>query len=365
MKLFPALKKAYTEDRQPALEAQRLAEFIAFAPMVFQVSRLMLKFGILDKLSKSKDGLTEEEIAAAAGISRYAAKILLEASLSIGTVKINDETDRYRISKAGWFLLTDEATRANVDFNHDVNYEGLFRLEESLKEGRPVGLEHFGNWPTVYEALSELPEQVQKSWFGFDHFYSDHSFGQALEIIFAGKPKHILDVGGNTGKWARQCVTYDPEVQVTIADLPQQIEMMKSNLKDCEGADRVEGYGMNLLDETSLFPSDQHFDIIWMSQFLDCFSPEQIQSILSRASDIMDSGSRLCIMETFWNRQKFETSAMCLTLTSVYFTAIANGNSKMYHSSDMEDIVRASGLEVETMHDGIGYGHSIMVCRKA
>ncbi len=364
MKLFPALRKAYTQDRQSALEAQRLAEYIAFAPMVFQVSRLMVKFGVLEALSRSREGLTEEEISRETGISAYAAKILLEASLSIGTVKIDDSTDRYRISKAGWFLLTDEATRANLEFNHDVNYEGLFHLEESLREGRPAGLKHFGEWPTIYEGLSRLPEQVQKSWFGFDHFYSDHSFDEALDIIFSYRPARILDIGGNTGKWAGRCVGFDENVRVTVADLPQQIEMMKKNVAGWKGADRIDGYGVNLLDSEAKLPSDARFDIVWMSQFLDCFSPEQIESILRRASEIMDGESRICIMETFWDRQRFETSALCLTLTSVYFTALANGNSKMYRSEDMEKIVNRAGLEVESLHDGIGYGHSIMVCRK-
>ena len=36
----------------------------------------------------------------------------------------------------------------------------------------------------------------------------------------------------------------------------------------------------------------------------------------------------------------------------------------MYRSEDMEKIVNKAGLEVESLHDGIGYGHSIMVCRK-
>ena len=38
MKLSPALKKAYTEEQMTAPEAQRLAEFIAWGPIVFQVS---------------------------------------------------------------------------------------------------------------------------------------------------------------------------------------------------------------------------------------------------------------------------------------------------------------------------------------
>ena len=125
----------------------------------------------------------------------------------------------------------------NIDFNHDVNYEGWFRLEESLKEGRPAGLEHFGPWPTVYEGLSQLPPQVQKSWFGFDHFYSDSSFQQALEIVFAAKPRTLLDVGGNTGRWALQCVGHDKDVNVTIVDLPQQLEMMRRDTKGKPGAE--------------------------------------------------------------------------------------------------------------------------------
>ena len=51
-------------------------------------------------------------------------------------------------------------------------------------------------------------------------------------------------------------------------------------------------------------------------------------------------------------------------MTSLYFTALANGNSKMYHSGDMAELVRKAGLEVETIHDALGLGHSIMVCKK-
>ena len=160
-------------------------------------------------LRNSDNGMTEAEVAKEANISSYAAKVMLEASLCIGTVLIDTETDRYTLSKTGWCFITDRATDVNTEFNHDVNYEGWFHLEESLKEGRPAGLGHFGPWPTIYEGLSQLPPQVQKSWFGFDHFYSDSSFQQALEIVFANKPKTLLDVGGNTGRWALQCVGYE------------------------------------------------------------------------------------------------------------------------------------------------------------
>lgn len=366
MKLFPELEKHYTKDQLSARDAQRLAEFIAWGPVVFQASRLMVKFGILDLIRDSKDGMTREELVEATGLSDYAVKSLLEASLCIGTVLVDTETDKFTISKTGWFLLNDPATRVNIDFNHDVNYEGWFHLEESLKEGRPVGLEHFGSWPTIYEGLSQLPPQVQKSWFGFDHFYSDSSFPEALKIIFdEHHVKSLYDVGGNTGKWALQCVGYDKDVQVTILDLPQQIGMMKENVKGKEGAERISGYGINLLDEKALFPKREGgLDAIWMSQFLDCFSMEQIVDILKRAKEAMTEDTRIYIMETLWDRQRFEPAAFCLTMTSLYFTALANGNSKMYNTADMEECIHQAGLEVEQIHDHLGQGHSILVVRK-
>ena len=380
MNLSPALQKKYTNEQLSAREAQRLAEFIAWGPVVFQASRLMVKWGIFELLRDADNGLTRQEICDQTGLSDYAVKCLLEASLSIGTILVDPETDRFTLSKIGWFLLNNPVTRVNIDFNHDVNYEGWFHLEESLKEGKPVGLKHFGSWPTIYEGLSSLPEQVQKSWFGFDHFYSDSSFPEALKIIFdEHHVRSLYDVGGNTGKWALQCVNYDPEVEVTILDLPQQIAMMQENIKGKEGAERIKGYGINLLDPKEEFPlvqttppagtspnlgGEKGLDAIWMSQFLDCFSMEEIVGILRRAKAAMTSETRIYIMETLWDRQRYEPAAFCLTMTSLYFTAIANGNSKMYNTEDMETCIREAGLEIEQIHDHLGLGHSIIVVKK-
>lgn len=359
MKQTSSLQKRYTKERFTAVEAQRLAQEIAFGPVVFQVSRLMLKFGIFRLLSDNREGMSLEQISQSTGLSRYAAQVLLEASLTIGTVLIED--DKYLLAKAGWFLLNDEMAKVNMDFNQDVNYKGLFHLEEALTNGRPEGLKEFGEWATIYEGLSSLPEQVQKSWFGFDHFYSDNSFDQALEIVFKDAPRTLLDVGGNTGRWATRCVQYNKEVEVTIMDLPQQLEMMVQKTENTPGHERIHGHGVNLLDKQVPFPKG--FDAIWMSQFLDCFSEEEVTSILSRAAQSMEAGSSLYIMETFWDRQKFETAAYCLTQISIYFTAMANGNSKMYHSEDMARCIHASGLEIEEIYDNLGLGHSIVKCK--
>lgn len=358
MELQSPQKEIYSKDQLTALKAQRLAHEIAFGPIVFQVSRLMVKWNIFQMLDDHKDGMTMDEIVAQTHLSKYGVKVLLESSLTIGTVLYKN--NHFFLSKAGWFLIHDKSVQVNMNFNHDVNYLGLFNLEESILNGKPEGLKVFGNWPTIYEGLSQLPEQVQKSWFGFDHHYSDNSFEQALEIVFQNKPKTLLDVGGNTGRWAMQCVQYNADVKVTIMDLPQQLEMMRKQTAGKEGADRISGLATNLLDEKNNFPTN--FDAIWMSQFLDCFSEEQVCSILTRAARSMNANTKLYIMETFWDRQRFETASYCLAQISLYFTALANGNSKMYYSEDMARCVHQAGLKIEKIHDNLGEGHSIMQC---
>ena len=51
---------------------------------------------------------------------------------------------------------------------------------------------------------------------------------------------------------------------------------------------------------------------------------------------------------------------MCLTMTSLYFTALANGNSKMYNTADMQQCITDAGLLIEKIYDGLGQGHSIV-----
>lgn len=155
------MHKRYTKEQCTAAEAQRLAQEIAFGPVVFQVSRLMLKFGIFQLLSGKREGYTLQEISGQTGLTRYAAQVLLEASLTIGTILL--EEDRYVLAKAGWFLLNDKMARVNMEFNHDVNYQGLFYLEEALLNGQPEGLKVFGGWPTITKDFPNCRNRYRKA----------------------------------------------------------------------------------------------------------------------------------------------------------------------------------------------------------
>ncbi len=351
----------FKKEKKTALEAIEYAQWIAHAPIVFQATRVMRDNGILQTIMDAgKHGLTLEEVVAKTKVPHYGVRVLLEAGLGGGIVLENDK--KYTLTKTGHFILNDQMTRVNMDFVQDVCYKGIYNLEDSINNEKPEGLKVFGEWKTVYEALAHLPGAVQKSWFGFDHYYSDDAFPLVLPLVFKNKPKKLLDIGGNTGKWSIACAKYDKDVQVTIVDLPGQVNMAKANIEKHGLSDRLTFHGTNILDETQKLPKG--YDAIWMSQFLDCFSEKEIISILSRCHEAIADGGFVYILEPFWDRQRFEAAAFSLQQTSLYFTAIANGNSQMYNSEVFLKCVDAAGFEVVEQIDQIGVSQSLLKCKK-
>jgi len=353
--------KEYGNDDKSALQAKFDAQKIAFGPIMFQAAKALRDLGILQFLMKMRrKGATIEETANELKLSVYGVKVLLEAAISLEMVMVRE--DRFFITKTGYFLLSDKLTKVNMDFTHDVNYLGMFNLEESVKKGTPEGLKVFGDWNTVYEALSELPEKVRESWFGFDHYYSDVAFPEVLPLLFNEGVTKIMDVGGNTGKFSIECAKYSKDAEITILDLPGQLKDAKKNVENSGFQDRISFYPIDLLDVSAPFPKG--FDAIWMSQFLDCFSQEEILTLLKRSFDALDEKGSLYILETYWDMQEFEASTYSLHATTLYFTAIANGNSQMYHSDDMRKLIEKAGMVIEKEFENIGVSHTLFKCRK-
>jgi SAM-dependent methyltransferase len=353
--------KFFKRDHKTALEAKGLAQWIAFGPVIFQVARVMRNSGILRiLLEKGSEGLSLEEIRDQAGLPHYGVRVLLESALGIGLVVLNDE--KYSITKTGTYIYNDPLTLVNMNFMHDVCYKGLFFLDKSIESGKPEGLKVFGEWDTIYEGLSSLPAGIQKSWFAFDHYFSDLAFPPALSKVYTGGIKKILDIGGNTGKWAIASARFAPDIEITIMDLPGQLQVARENVRQAGFSERIHFYPANLLDENIPFPKG--FDAIWMSQFLDCFSEAEIVSILKRCHASVSDGQYVLILEAFWDNQRFETAAFCLQLTSIYFTALANGNSQMYHSAVFIRCIELAGFVVEERLDDIGLSHSLLKCKK-
>ena len=355
----------FNHDALSAYDAQYEAQKIAFAPIVFQVTRIMRDKGLLDLLYEHrKQGLNFKQISQDSLISNYGLKILLETGLSANIIKLIDS--HYYLTKIGFYLLKDEMTRINMDYNHYVNYQALYYLDESIDQGQPIGLKKFGHWDTIYPGVTSLPEKTRQSWFNFDHYYSDSAFPDVLKLLNKREIKTILDVGGNTGKFSIFIAQHNPQIHLTLVDLTEQITIAQKNISDHDLDNRIHCHPADVLKINSNNHQGlpKNHDMIWMSQFLDCFNECDCLSILHNARQSMTSETELWIMEPLWDRQQHETSAFCIINTSPYFTAMANGCSKMYHSEELIQLIEKANLDIIEIIDHLGLCQSILRCKR-
>jgi hypothetical protein len=172
-----------------------------------------------------------------------------------------------------------------------------------------------------------------------------------------------MDIGANTGKFTLAALSANATAKLHLVDLPGQLGMAEAKLIEAGVRERATLHPTNLLDDAASLPGGM--DVIWMSQFLSCFSEAAIASIFRRVAGALTPRGQVLVMDTFWDRQKYDIAAYCLINTSPYFNNLASGNSKVYESEDYIRLAREAGLELVTARDGIGYCHSLLRFAKA
>lgn len=349
-------------DSESALDAKANALRLAFAPFLFHAVCALLDFGIVRLAwAKREHGVSRAEVAEQASISPYAATVLLEAGLAARVFSL--EGDRFFVTRSGYFLLDDEMTQVNIAFARDVCYGPLRRLGESLKDGRPRGLPELaaglGDADSLYAAFDRLPAGVRQSWLAFDHFYSGLTRRPVLDLVFGTRIERLLDVGANDGRFAEACLRHDPLVEVTLVDHPVQIEVARARL----AAAGLLGRASFVATDLALGPElSAEFDVVWLSQVLDCLPEADVVRLLVRLRGSLAPGGRVFILEPCWDLQPQRAGQDALVLLSLYFACAANGNSRIYDSGTLLRMLNEAGLSVVMRRDGLGVGHSLFEC---
>lgn len=374
------------KNRPRILENLLEAQKIAFAPFIFEACASALSSGLLAALARSPEGLSEVALRTETKLSPYAVRVLLDLLAPAGVVERVERVERvegesaespllWRSTPVADLLLFDDMTRANFFFTKDVNYEALAKLDASLTEGRPAGLSAFDpSWKTIYPHLPELPEAARKAWFGFDHFHSDRAYEAALGVLALTRDfKHLVDIGGNTGRFTHRFLVKNPEARATVVDLPVQTEAIPTRDELQDVVDRIDTFSIDWLTDAELRVSPEA-DLFWMSQFLDCFSEDEAVSILvrtkaamkaSKASKASGSNPVLAVLEPVVDEQRHAAAELSLAATSLYFTAVANGNSAFFRGDMLRTIFKRAGFAIRSEVPNLGISHTLFLLEPA
>ncbi|MGN1149533.1 MAG: methyltransferase [Sutterella sp.] len=339
------------------LDAQKLA----FAPFIFKACSAALKTGLLDAVVRADHPIPRERLAGELGLTPYAVAVMTDILKPAGVLEENEEG--LTATKVGSLLVLDDMTRANFFFTDDVNYVGLSRTLESLTEGRPAGLSSFNpSWKTIYPHLPELPDAARKAWFRFDHYHSDRAYQAALDILAPLEPKHLVDIGGNTGRFTREFLLRFPQSRATLVDLPVETEALRGRPEMAGLLERLSTVSIDWLTDMPLRGTEGG-DLYWMSQFLDCFSPDEAVSILKRIRAVMAPGAVLAVLEPIVDEQRHQAAELSLAATSLYFTVLANGNSRFFAGAELRSLFKRAGFTVVEEHHELGISHTLFILK--
>ena len=108
-----------------------------------------------------------------------------------------------------------------------------------------------------------------------------------------------------------------------------------------------------------------------MSQFLDCFSEDEAVSILVRtkaamkASKASESKPVLAVLEPVVDEQRHAAAELSLAATSLYFTAVANGNSAFFRGDMLRNIFKRAGFAIRSEVPNLGISHTLFLLEPA
>ena len=79
-------------------------------------------------------------------------------------------------------------------------------------------------------------------------------FQDVIKIIMSENPKNVFDVGCNTGKFELALFAKGFKGNITLLDLPQQLEKAKENLQAAGYAGKCVFYPIDILKKGTEFP---------------------------------------------------------------------------------------------------------------
>jgi ubiquinone/menaquinone biosynthesis C-methylase UbiE len=304
----------------------------------FQFTRAGVELGLFELLEQSP-GVTRAEIGAALELQERSLDILL---LGVTSLKLTERSDDgYRNASSVSDLFTGghwELVKALIGFEAYVTYPGLVDFTESLRANSNVGLRRYpGNGATVYHRLSEDPELLKV----FYHFMGTWSAVASKHLINYGdfsRTRRLLDVGGGDATMAIAVASAHPEIEVTVLEIPNVVDLARKRVEEAGLSDRVKVVEGDIFEDA--YP-EGHDTVMFVHQ-LQIWPQDRIRVLLGHAHAALPDDGRVFILNTM-SEDNYDGPLMA-ALASPFFAAVAGDGGMLYAWEKYEESLKEVGF---------------------
>lgn len=256
----------------------------------FVQSQVLMAVVELDLLRRLRGGpQSAETLARATGIAPDRMTVLLQGAAALNLLR-RKRSGEYILARKGAALMGVPGLEAMIR-HHRAFYADMQDPVALLRGPERTELAEF--WPYVFGARGDIDPAVAET-------YSDLMAQSQLlvaedtlrAVSFKGI-KHLLDIGGGTGAFLKAVGDKQPNIKITLFDLPQVTPGATARFEAAGMMDRVTLTAGSFRDDAL----PRGVDAISLIRVLYDHADETVAALLSSVYDTLPDGGRLIISE--------------------------------------------------------------------
>jgi SAM-dependent methyltransferase len=273
------------------------------------------------------DAWTIPDLAREMKISERGLAILCRNLAMAGLLKKQGET--YRNSRLASTALNAHHPAYRGDYLRLMtsHWADWGRLLESVKSGLPLD----------HDEPDEPDYRRRFTW--AMHQRTLETAPKIVAQIDLGGVRTLLDLGGGPGTYAMAFLAKNPMVRATVCDRPAALDVAKEIASTHKAAPRLSYLPLDVITED--IPGT--YDVIWYSNVLHIYSPQENRAVFRRAATALNPGGRLLIQDAFLHDRDglFPEEASLFAVSMLLFTE--RGNT--YKAADTKAWLMDAGFE--------------------
>jgi len=184
------------------------------------------------------------------------------------------------------------------------------RLLESVRSGLPIDHD-----------VPDSPDFRRRFTWAMHHRTLEAAPAIADELDLRGA-RTLLDLGGGPGTYAMAFCAKNPQLRATVCDRKAALDVAREIAATHRAGRRLSYVALDFTKE----PIPRRYDVIWYSNVLHIYSPEDNQAILRRALAALTPAGRLIIQDAFLHDREgiYPAEASLFAVSMLLFTEGGN-----------------------------------------
>ena len=284
-----------------------------------QILHLLINLGIFKFLKK--EGRSLEEVSQFLDIANERSLLLLRGACALNLIYF--KRNKYWLTRLGAQIVGVPGLMDMIQHNQ-ILYRDLLDPVKLFRGRSDTELSHF--WPYVRKEgrKKKISTKVSSEYSRLMQTSQRLVAEQTLKAYSFKGANRILDIGGGTGAFLLAVKRKYPLLEATVFDLPNVIDIARSNQEKNDGLERLTFRSGDFLKDE--LPSNQ--DVICLVRVLYDHEDRTIELLIRRIYEVLPKGGSLLITEPMSGGSNAMRSSDCYF--SFYTLAMTTGKVRSY-----------------------------------